>query len=197
MKTTREDLSKALSNILQLQQHASQTNTKLFDYNKVFRSIDAQFNTINHKIQESENKITQTVRLSNEKVAIYEFGEAMDKIESALKSGKSLGGASAPSIQISRKLTVGGGGAGMSAADKTRLREATETLEQHETSIRTLQQALKSLNLEQFKQEVHQVIKQLPEKVSKSTVDKLQISLSTEMNLVKTQMKEVQDGCND
>jgi len=45
--------------------------------------------------------------------------------------------------------------------------------------------------LEQFKQEVHQVIKQLPEKVSKTTVDKMQISLSTEMNLVKTQMKEV------
>ena len=60
---------------------------------------------------------------------MYEFGEAMDKIESALKGGKSLGGPSAPSIQISRKLTVGGGGGGMSAADKARLREATETLE--------------------------------------------------------------------
>ena len=51
----------------------------------------------------------------------------MDKIESALKSGKSLGGPGAPSILISRKLTVGGGGGGISAADKARMREATET----------------------------------------------------------------------
>ena len=50
MKTTRDDLSRALSNILQLQQHASQTNAKLFDFGKTFRNIDTQIAGIGNKI---------------------------------------------------------------------------------------------------------------------------------------------------
>ena len=85
---------------------------------------------------EAKDFVQQLARLKfelSEKVSTYVLEEQMEHLQAAMSRGISGGGAQ-PSMIIKRTLNTNGGN--MSAADRAKLRELTESSERAETSIR-------------------------------------------------------------